>query len=232
MYGSYRTDRLWAAVGISLGVLLVGTLVALGGMLEFGERCSQGLTEGPGRLLRTRNQAFPPATVCEFESGDVSSIGGRGPLNLVLWAGLAVLVACLLVALVADCLEPPLGGPFVLPVTRAAKLRHTRTVLLVLGSVFLMFYALNAWRLLAGPSAACARGADWGSNPPTTEGYSLFPPQATCRYTSGATSRINPEWAVSLTVELAVPALLAGIAHMLARRRHAAPGRSRGSREA
>ncbi|WP_416974039.1 hypothetical protein [Streptomyces sp. 4F14] len=232
MHGSYRTGRLWAAVGISFGALVVGSLVALAGMLEFDEECMQGLTKGPGQLLRTRYEAFPPATVCEFERGDVSSVGGHGPLNVLMWAGMLVLVTCLLVALVAECLEPPLGGPFVEPMTRAEKAGRTRAVFFVLGSVFVLVYGLVGWQLLAGPSSACSRGGDWGSNPPTTLDPTFLPPQATCRYTSGMTSRLNPEWAASLATELAVPALLAGTGHALARRRlneerRTAPDRSR-----
>ncbi|MEX3104898.1 MULTISPECIES: hypothetical protein [unclassified Streptomyces] len=232
MYGSYRTNGLWAGVGLSLTALLVGCMVASVDMMEFDERCMHGLTTGPGKLLRTRDQAFPPATVCEFEHGDVSSIGGHGLLNVLLWAGLAVLVTCLLVALVAECLEPPLGGRFVEPMTRTAKLRRTGTAFFVLGSVFAGAYALFGWRLLAGPASACSRGADWGSNQPRTLEYTLFPPQFTCQYTSGLTRRMNPEWAASFTLELAALALLSGIGFALAlrrlwRERRTAPGRSR-----
>ncbi|WP_075660790.1 hypothetical protein [Streptomyces acidiscabies] len=234
MYGSYRTDRLWATAGISFAVLLVGSLVAAVGMLEFDEECMHGLVEGPGQLLRTRDQAFPPATVCEFEGGEVSSIGGHGPFDVLMWAGMVLLVTCLLVALVAECLEPPLGGRFVEPMTRAEKLGRTRVVFFVFGSVFVLVYTLVGWQLLAGPSSACSRGGDWGTNPPRTLDYNFLPPQATCQYTSGSTSRLNPEWAASLATELAVPALLAGTGYTLARRRSAeerrtAPDRSRES---
>ncbi|MGW0912518.1 hypothetical protein ACWD1Z_12310 [Streptomyces sp. NPDC002784] len=60
-------------------------------MIEFDE-CMHGLPTGPGELLRTREQAFPPATVCEFQHGDVASIGGRGVLGVPLWGSLLVLV--------------------------------------------------------------------------------------------------------------------------------------------
>ncbi|MFM9443029.1 hypothetical protein [Streptomyces acidiscabies] len=213
-------------------MIAVGSMVALFAMMEFDERCMQGLTTGPGRLLRTRDQAFPPATVCEFEGGDVSSAGGHGVLNVLLWAAMAVLVACLLVALVAECLEPPLGGPFVEPMARAGRLRRTGAAFSVLGSLFLGVYALFGWRLLTGPASACSRGADWGSNRPRTLEYTFFPPQFTCRYTSGLTRRMNPEWVASFTIELAVPALLSGIGFALAWRRlreerRTAPDRSR-----
>lgn len=78
------------------------------------------------------------------------------------------------------------------------------------GSVFLIFYALAGRHLLAGPSSACAAGADWGTNPPRTLTYSFLPPQATCQYTSGLTRRMNPDWVASLATELAVPAVVAG----------------------
>ncbi|WP_018529776.1 MULTISPECIES: hypothetical protein [unclassified Streptomyces] len=214
--GAYRTGPLWAVVGISLGVLLVGSLLALFGMLEFDERCMQGLTTGPGRLLDVHTQAFPAATVCEFEGGDVTSLGGRWPLAAVLWLAMAAFVGCLLVALVAECCEPAVGRDHIMPMTRKAKLRRTGAAFFVTGSAFAGFYALVGWRLLAGPSAACAAGADWGDSPPQTLDPSFLPPQATCRYGSGLTKRLNPDWAASLAMELAVPALLAGVGFALA----------------
>lgn len=75
-HGGYRTGGLWAAAGISFGAVVVGSAIAVFGMMEFDERCQHGLTQGPGRLLRVRDQAFPPATICEFQYGEVSSIGG------------------------------------------------------------------------------------------------------------------------------------------------------------
>ena len=79
-HSGYRTGGLWAAAGISFAALIAGSAVALFAMLEFDERCMQGITEGPGRLLRTRDQAFPPATVCEYTGGDIVSFGGHGVL--------------------------------------------------------------------------------------------------------------------------------------------------------
>ncbi|QNP68561.1 hypothetical protein IAG44_03125 [Streptomyces roseirectus] len=232
MHGSYRTNGLWAAVGFSFAALSLGVMVAVFAMLEYDERCMHGLVEGPGKLLATRDQAFPPATVCEFEGGEVSTIGGHGPFNWLMWAGMAVLVGCLLVALVAECLQPPLGSRLAVPMTRGAKLRRTGAAFTVLGSLFAGWYALTGWQLLAGPSSACGRGADWGSQQPRTLDPSLFPPQATCQYTSGLTRRLNPEWMASLAVELAVPALLAGVGFGLAlwrwsTERRAAPERVR-----
>lgn len=86
-----------------------------------------------------------------------------------------ILVVCLFAALIAEWFEPELGGPFVQPVSRAAKLRRTAVAFFVTGSAFLMFYALAGWKLLAGPSSACAAGADWGTNPPTTLDHSFLP---------------------------------------------------------
>ncbi|MFF3346533.1 hypothetical protein [Streptomyces sp. NPDC002779] len=188
-------------------------------MIEFDERCMQGLTTGPGELLRTREQAFPPATVCEFQHGDVVSIGGRGVLGVLLWGSLLVMVVCLFVALIAECCEPPLGSDLVEPRSRTEKLRRTGTALFVTGSVFLMFYALAGWRLFTGPSSVCSAGGDWGEHAPRTLEYSFFPPQATCQYTSGMTRRMNPDWLASLTVQLSLPALVAGIGFALAWRR-------------
>ncbi|MFI9769694.1 hypothetical protein ACIHJG_22885 [Streptomyces sp. NPDC052415] len=190
-------------------------------MIEFDERCMQGLTTGPGELLRTRDQAFPPATICEFQHGDVASIGGRGVLGVLLWCCLLVMVVCLFVALIAECCEPPLGSDLVVPRTRTEKLRRTGTALFVTGSVFLMCYALAGWQLFAGPSSVCSAGGEWGEHAPRTLEYSFFPPQATCQYTSGMTRRMNPDWLASLTVQLSLPALLAGIGFALAWRRWA-----------
>lgn len=215
-HGGYRTGRLWAVAGICCLLLLVGTALALFGMLEFDEQCMQGLTQGPGSLQRTRDQAFPPATVCEFQYGDVTSVGGRAVLGTALWICLLVLLACVLVALVAECLDPRPGGRFVVPMTRAMKLRRTGAAFFVAGGCFAIVYALVGWRLLAGPTGACARGADWGSNAPRTLEYSLLPPQATCQYGSGMTEHLNPGWASALAAELAVPALLAAVGLALA----------------
>ena len=215
-YGGYRTGGLWIAAGISFGAVVVGSALALFGMLEFDEQCAQGLVTGPGKLGDIRNRAFPPATICEFEHGDVTSIGGGFILGGLLWLSMLVLVVCLLVALVAEWFEPRLGGALVIPVSRAAKLRRTAVAFFVTGSAFLMFYALAGWKLLAGPSSACAAGADWKYNPPTTLSYSFLPPQATCRFTSGLTRRMNPDWVASLATELTVPALIAGVGFGLA----------------
>ncbi|MFI7005206.1 hypothetical protein [Streptomyces sp. NPDC050145] len=218
----YRTDGLWAASAIAFAALVVGCGIALLGMLEFGEHCTQGLTEGPGRLLRVRDQAFPPATVCAFEQGEVASVGGRAPLGFLLWAGLVVMVVALLGALVAECLDPRPGSDLVRPMSRTEKVRRTGAALFVLGSVFLMAYFLAAWRLLPSPSAACSDGDGWSPGAPRTLDASLFPPQATCRFASGETRGINPDWLVSFVVELTVPALLAAFAFGLALRRRAA----------
>lgn len=212
--------------------MVVGSGLALFGMMEFDERCMQGLTQGPGRLLRVRDQAFPPATICEFQRGEVSSVGGHGVLGVLLWASLLVMVTCLFVALIAECVEPRLGSGLVVPMSRVAKLRRTRTAFVVTGSVFLMFYALVGWRLLAGPSSACSAGADWGTNPPRTLEYSFLPPQATCQYSSGLTHQMNPGWMASLATELAFPALIAGAAFVLAWRRRSAERRATPSQPA
>ncbi|MBV7697545.1 hypothetical protein KWI83_18380 [Streptomyces sp. TRM70350] len=225
-HGGYRTGGLWAGAGISFGAVVVGSGVALVGMLEFDERCMQGLTQGPGRLVRVRNQAFPPATICEFQHGEVSSIGGQGVLGVLLWGSLLVMVVCLLVALIAECFDPRLGGELVVPMSRAEKLSRTGTAFFVTGSVFVMVYALAGWQLFAGPSSVCSAGADWGTNAPRTLEYSFFPPQATCQYTSGMTRRMNPDWMASLAMELAVPALIAGVGFALALRRWAVERRA------
>lgn len=204
---------------MAFGVVVVGSLLALFGMLEFDERCAKGLTPGPGGFQRVRYHAFPPATICEFTRGEVSSLGGHGVLNLLLWASMLIMVGCLLTALLAECLDPRLGGSLVVPMTRTHKLRRTRTAFFVLGSAFLMVYALDGWSLFAGPSSACAAGGDWGSQAPKTLDYSFFPPQATCRYASGLIKPKIPDWMTWLAVELAVPAALAGIGFGLAWRR-------------
>ncbi|MFK0230736.1 hypothetical protein ACIQUL_33750 [Streptomyces sp. NPDC090303] len=218
-HGGYRTGGLWVGAGVALAVVLLGSAAALLGMLEYDERCTQGLVRGPGELRRTRHQAFPPATVCVFERGEVSSLDGWPVLAALLWAALTVLVLCLLTALVAEWFVPRPGPRWVAPMSRAEKLSRTGTTLFVTGSVFLTLYAAAGWKLLAGPSSACVRGGDWRYHPPRTLEYSLFPPQATCQFASGATSRLNPDGLVSLTDWAAVPALLAGIGFALAWRR-------------
>ncbi|MCK7621793.1 hypothetical protein MUU72_01385 [Streptomyces sp. RS10V-4] len=227
-YGGYRTGGLWIAAGASFGGVVVGSGLALFGMLEFDEQCAQGLIRGPGRFLHARDRAFPPATVCEFEQGEVVSPGGQGVLSVLLWAGLLVLVGCLLTALVAECLDPDprRGGGLVVPMTRAEKLRRTGTAFFVTGSAFLLCYAAAAWRLFAGPSSACAAGADWGTQAPRTLEYGFLPPQATCQYTSGLTRPLNPDWLAALATESAVPAALAGIGFALAWRRRRAERRA------
>ncbi|MFE0775108.1 hypothetical protein [Streptomyces sp. NPDC058861] len=235
-HGGYRTGGLWAGVGISLGAVVIGSGLALFAMLEYDERCAHGMVQGPGRLLRTRNQAFPPATVCEFERGEVSSLGGSWLPETLLWAALAVLVVCLFAALVADWFEPRPGGPLVEPRSRAEQVSRTGAAFLATGSLFLLLYALAGWELLAGPSSACSAGGGWGSLPPRTLEYSFFPPQATCQYRSGGTALLTPDWLSSLTALAALPALVAGTGFVLAWRRRreerrGAGGRGRGVRD-
>jgi len=115
-HGGYRTGGLWAVTGVAFGAMLLGSAAALLGMLEYDEQCMQGLVRGPGELLRTENRAFPPATVCVFERGEVSSLDGWGVLGPMLWIAMAVLVVCLLAALVAERCSGgfpvhPLAGP-------------------------------------------------------------------------------------------------------------------------
>lgn len=209
---------MWAVAGVSTGVVLIGSVLALFGMLEFDERCSQGLVTGPGRLLDVRDRVFPPATICEFEGGDVSA-GGTGVLGAVLWLSMLCLVLCVLTALIAECFEARLDRELVVPMSRAGKLRRTGTALFVTGSVFLMFYALVGWRLFTGPSSVCSSGAEWASNPPRTLDHSFIPPQATCQYTSGMTRQMHPDWVGGLVLASAVPALIAGVGFALAWRR-------------
>ncbi|MBD0737177.1 hypothetical protein [Streptomyces sp. CBMA29] len=224
--GGYRTGPLWLGAGVAFAVLGLGLVVALFGMLEFDERCMQGMTKGPGPLVNTRNQAFPPATVCEFRDGDVTSVGGGALLTGLLWAALLFMTACVFLALLAECFEPPLRGAFagelVVPMSRTEKVRRTGAAFFVTGSFFLMIYALAGWKLLAGPASACARGADWGAYAPRTVTYSFFPPRATCQYASGMTHRMNPDWFAWLTAGMIAPALLAGLGFVLAYRRRRA----------
>ena len=172
-YGGYRTGGLWVAAGISFGAVVVGSALALFGMLEYDERCTQGLVTGPGELRNVRSQAFPPATICEFEHGDVTSVGGGTALGAFLWLSMLVLVVCLLLALIAEWFEPRLDNRLAVPRTRVEKVRRTGVTFFATGAVFLMFYALAGWKLLAGPSSACSTGADWGVNPPRTLKYRL-----------------------------------------------------------
>ncbi|WP_432123607.1 hypothetical protein [Streptomyces sp. C10-9-1] len=218
-YGRYRTGGLWAGAGVSLTVVVVGSLVALFGMLEFDERCMHGLVQGPGGLRRVRYRAYPPATVCEFQGGEVSSVGSGTVLAVLLWAAMGVLVVCLLGALLAECFAPRPGGPLVVPTTPAADLRRTGATLLSMGSAFLLLYVPVGWPLLTGPSSACAAGGEWGAHPPATLEYGFFPPQATCRYTSGRTEHLNADWLANLAVLPAVPTLIAAAAFGLALRR-------------
>ncbi|MGW0792543.1 hypothetical protein ACWD04_31080 [Streptomyces sp. NPDC002911] len=217
--GGYQTGGLWIAAGLSFGVVVVGSGLALFAMMEFDERCMQGLTQGPGRLLRVRDHAFPPATVCEFQHGEVASLGGHGVLNVLLWTSLLVMVTCLLASLLAECLDPRLGSGLVVPMTRVQKLRRTGTAFFVTSSVFLLFYALAGWNLVTNPSSACSAGSDWGAYAPETLDRSLFPPQASCRFTSGLTRQLNPDWVASLAIGLAVPAVVAALGLGLALRR-------------
>lgn len=133
-YGGYRTGGLWATVGLSFCAVMVGSALASFGMMEFDERCMHGLVTGPGELRNVRDQPFPPATICEFENGDVTSIGGGWVLGTFLWLSMIALVVCLFAALIADWFEPPLGGSLVAPVSRAAKLRRTGAAFFVTGS--------------------------------------------------------------------------------------------------
>ncbi len=231
-HGAYRTGLLWAAACIALGAVVVGSGIALFGMIEFDERCMQGMTPGPGRLLRTRDQAFPPATICEFEGGDVSSVGGHGVLNVLLWAGLLIMITCLLAALIAECLDPRPGGEWVAPMSRTAKLRRTGTVLFVTGSVFALLYGLSAWQLFTGPSSVCSAGADWQFHAPQTLDHSFFPPQATCRYASGEIWHLNSDAMVLVTCAAAIPALIAALAFALAWWRRRSERREQGEPDA
>ncbi|MFE4694435.1 hypothetical protein ACFRH6_30855 [Streptomyces sp. NPDC056749] len=216
IHSGYRTDGLWTAAGISFAVLALGSAIAAFGMLEFDEQCMHGLVQGPGTLLRVRDQAFPPATVCEFQGGDVASVGGRAMLGTLLRVSLLVMVVCMFTALLAECFEPRPGSRLVAPTSRAEKLRRTGTAFAVTASVFLLLYGTAGWKLLAGPSSACSAGADWGDQAPRTLEYSFFPPQATCQFTSGLTERLNPGFLSSLTAMSAAPALLAGVGLTLA----------------
>ncbi|MFI2778320.1 hypothetical protein [Streptomyces sp. ALB3] len=224
----YRTDGLWATAGIAFGALTVFLFLAVVAMSDFGERCAHGLIQGPGRLREVRHQAFPPATVCEFQGGEVVSVGGRDVLGTLLWTGLLVMVVCLFVALLAECLDPEPGGRLVTPMSRTRKLRRTGTAFAITGFAFLLLYALAGWRLVQGPSSACSAGRDRDVLAPRTLEYSLFPPQATCQYASGHTKRVNPPWLVSLTAQSAAPTLLAGVGFALAWRRRGAERRDAG----
>lgn len=104
-------------------------------------------------------------------------------------------------------------------VSPVRKLRRTGTAFFVAASVFFLVYGLAAWPLITGPSSACSARGEWASYPPQTLDYSLFPPQATCAYRSGATSELNPGWVEVLTTVLAVPVLITGIGLALAWRR-------------
>ncbi|MFH9616989.1 hypothetical protein ACH4MM_25255 [Streptomyces pratensis] len=225
-HAGYRTGGLWAVAGVAFGALAVCLFLALFGMLEFDERCMHGLVSGPGRLQEVRYQAFPPATVCEFRGGDVMSVGGREVLGTLLWVSLLVVVACVFVALLAECLDPRPGGRLVAPMSRTEKVRRTGTAFAVTGSVFLLLYALAGWRLLAGPSEACSAGGGWTTYAPRTLEYNFFPPQATCQYASGLTEPLNYGWLASLTAQSAAPALLAGVGFALALRRRRAESRA------
>ncbi|MEU3688984.1 hypothetical protein [Streptomyces narbonensis] len=213
-HGGYRTDRLWAVFRIALVATGLGSMVALAGMLSFDDECGRGWIEGPGTPKGTRFEAFPPAAVCEFERGEVSSTGDA--LGGFLWVAMTVLVVCLFTALIAEWCEPRLGGPLVVPMSRAEKRNRTGAAFFVTGSAFLVLYALAGWRLFLGPSSVCSGGDGRG---PTTTAYDLFPPQATCLTASGSVSRLNPDWVTSLTALSALPALVAGIGYALAVRR-------------
>ncbi|WP_175412385.1 hypothetical protein [Streptomyces sp. TRM64462] len=218
-YGAFRTGRLWAAAGVSFVVLLLGSGWALLGSLEFDELCAQGKFTDQGRLLDIRRPSFPPAVICEYERGELSA-GGTGLLGALLWLSLLTLVLCVLLALLAECVELPAGSPRSARVTRRESLRRTAVAFCVTASVFTGVYVLMAWPLLSGPSTACAAGAEWGFHPPETRDPSFFPPQATCVFRSGETSRLNAEWATTVTAALALPAAIAGTALTLAWRRH------------
>jgi len=215
-HGAFRTGRLWAAAGVLSLVLFLAFVVAWLDTLEFDERCSHGMVKGPGQLGDIRRQAFPPATICEYEGGEVAA-GGTGILGAVIWCALAGLVLCVLLALLAECVELPAGTG--LRLTRTERLRRAGTAFFVTGSFFALVYGLLAWPLLTGPSSACSAGAEWGIHPPKTLDHRLFPPQATCMTHSGSVSRLNAGWAETLTVMLAVPASISAAALALAWRR-------------
>ncbi|MFI0774529.1 hypothetical protein [Streptomyces sp. NPDC021212] len=215
-HGAFRTGRLWAAAGVLSLFLFLSSVLAWVDTTEFDEQCSHGMVEGPGRLGDIRHQAFPPAIICEFEGGDVSS-GGTGVLGAVIWCALAGLALCVVLALLAECVELPAGTG--LQISRKERLRRTGTAFFVTGSFFALVYGLAAWPLLSGPSSACSAGGGWGFHPPETLDYTLFPPQATCMFSSGMTSRLNAGWVETLTVMLAVPALISAAGLALAWRR-------------
>ena len=215
-HGAFRTERLWAGAGVLSLVLFLSFVVAWVDTIEFDEQCSQGMVKGPGRLGDIRHQAFPPAIICEYEGGDVAA-GGTGVLGAVIWCAFAGLALCVLLALLAECVELPAGTG--MQISRKERLRRTGTAFLVTGSFFALVYGLAAWPLLTGPSSACSAGGEWGIYPPKTLEYALFPPQATCMTHSGSTSRLNAGWVETLTVMLAVPALISAAGLALALRR-------------
>ncbi|MDJ1135513.1 hypothetical protein [Streptomyces iconiensis] len=220
-YGAFRTGRLWGAAAGLFGVLFVASAWALLVSLEFDEQCAQGGVEGPGALGDIRRQAFPPAVICEYAGGEVSS-GGTGLLGGVIWLCAVGLALCVLLALLAECAELPDSASPALRFTRAQKLRRTGTALLVTGSVFLLAYGPTVRPLLTAPSSACAVGGGWGVNAPQTLDASLFPAQATCQFRSGGTEKLNPPWTETLTPVLAVPTVIAATAAVLAWRRRRA----------
>ncbi|MFP3987124.1 hypothetical protein U9R90_06395 [Streptomyces sp. E11-3] len=228
-YGAIRTGKLWATAAVLFFVLLGSLALCVFDSLEFDERCAQGMVEGPGRLQDTRQQSFPPAVICEFEHGVVSA-GGTGLLGAVTWLSLAGLAMCVLLALLAECVELPAGPRAPLLISRAERTRRTGTALFVTGSAFLMVYGLFGWRLLAGPSSACSAGAEWGTFPPETLEYRLFPPQATCMAHSGRTWHLNGDWGEALATASAVYLAVAGAGFALAWRRRRAEVRGAGGR--
>ena len=220
-YGAFRTGRLWAAVGALLLVLLASLGWSFLTSTEFDEQCDLGLVQGSGPLLEIRRQMFPPAVICEYEHGEVSA-GGTGLLGAVIWLSLVGLVLSVVLGLLAECVELPAPAGPAHFVSRTEKLRRTGTVLFVTASAFLLVYGLAAWPLVIGPSSACSAWGEWETYPPKTLEYSLFPPQATCMYQSGETSKLNPGWVEALTTALSVPMVIAGAGVALAWRRRRA----------
>ncbi|MCX4821377.1 hypothetical protein OG883_15985 [Streptomyces sp. NBC_01142] len=219
--GAFRTERLWAAAGVLFVVLLATSGWSWLTSSEFDEHCARGMVEGPGRLLGFRRQTFPPAVICEYEHGEVSA-GGTGFFGVVMWICLMGMALCVVLALLAECVELPAGAASAQRISRTEKLRRTGTALFVTASAFLLVYGLAAWPLVTGPSSACSARGEWGTYPPSTVEYSLFPPQATCMYRSGETSKLNPGWVEVVTTALFVPMAISGVGVALALRRRQA----------
>ena len=93
-----------------------------------------------------------------------------------------------------------------LPVSRRLAIRYAR--LAVLTFVALIMLAPFAW-------LACSTFKD----PAVLNEYSFLPPQATCVFRSGETSRLLPGWVGVLATALSVPMVIAGVGFVLAVRR-------------